>query len=113
MSEQPDLSLNQMPEANAQCREWLEYYLREHGGWHTAAMVLMAGCREVTESNKRWIRELASGSAWVLSGQKGYCHLRHAKPEEISHAAAWLEHQAREMGERAARLRRAGHRLIA
>ncbi len=102
-----------MPTATEECIAWIEYWLGEHPGWHTAAEILIAGCREATESEKRWIRRLASESDLVLSGQKGYCLMAHASAEEISHAAAWLEHQAKEMGERAARLRRQAHRVIA
>jgi len=113
MTYQAELLPTKMPDATDACRGWLEYYLGGHPGWHTAAEILRAGCREVTEDNKRWVRRLANGCAAVMSGQRGYCHLRHANPDEISHAAAWLEHQAKEMAERAARLRRAGHRLLA
>jgi DNA adenine methylase len=59
---------------------------------------------------KRQLRELANASdGKIISGQRGYRHIRHATLEEIEHAANWLEHQAVQMGERARSIRRLRH----
>lgn len=80
--------------------------------WLTAAQLLVKLGEAPSETNKRKLRELANASAGkIISGQKGYRHIRHASPEEITHAANWLEHQAKQMAERALEIRRTYHSL--
>ncbi len=63
--------------------------------------------------DKRTIRALAEAAApHVISGQRGYCLLGEATPEEIRHAAGWYESQAAKMQTRAVAIRRAAHHLI-
>lgn len=88
---------------------WLENLLDGSRCWMTAGDIELT-----TQGRKgdRNIRALASASQWIISGQKGYKHLKHATPEEIHHAAAWLESQAKKMSERACTIRRNGHRIL-
>jgi hypothetical protein len=87
--------------------------LDQETDWLTAAQLLQKIGEAPTDSKKRQLREIANASQGkIISGQKGYRHIRHATPEEILHAAAWLEHQAVEMGERAKAIRRAFHQLV-
>jgi hypothetical protein len=83
------------------------------------ALLLMIGewlprceIERITGWGDRQIRELASASGWVLPGQKGYLHIKFASAEEIHHASAWLESQAKKMAERAGRLRSNAHKLF-
>lgn len=91
---------------------WLENLLRGAAAWMTAHNILLT-IGAAGEDQRRMIRELASQSEWIISGQKGYKHLEHATPEESAHAANWLESQAKKMSERACALRRNAHRRIA
>jgi hypothetical protein len=62
----------------------------------------------------RLIRQLAQASdGQIISGQRGYKHIDHATLEEATHAAAWLESQARQMADRACAIRRRLHRITA
>jgi len=88
---------------------WLEDYLRRARVWLTASELSLATDGRLSD---RDLRALASASAWVISGQKGYKALEHATPEEIDHAAAWLESQAKKMSDRAGAIRRNAHRRI-
>ncbi len=55
-------------------------------------------------ADDRTLRALANASGGrIITGQRGYKAACYATPEEITHAANWLEHQAQEM------LRRAHH----
>jgi hypothetical protein len=87
--------------------------LRRAGGWILARQVLIQSGLVPDEGHKRWLRGLAAGSQLILSGQRGYCHLENASVEELHHAAAWLESQARQMQRRAIHLRQAAIRKIA
>ncbi len=88
---------------------WMEGMLKGAACWMTAADIkLSTGGR----LNDRDIRELASASQWLISGQKGYKHIEHATGEEIHHAAAWLESQAKKMSERACLIRKNGHKIL-
>ena len=88
---------------------WLEKLLRGNEGWMTARDLMRTdGCRY----HDRDIRALASASSKIISGQKGYKHVEHATPEEVSHAASWLESQAKKMSDRAGAIRRNAHRRI-
>jgi len=96
--------------------EWLECYLQEHHEWFTAVMLLdaltgLAGATH-TDDKKRQIRALAQASPWIISGQKGYKHLKHATPQEITHFVHWMESQAREMTRRAESIRKNAHKII-
>ena len=63
---------------------------------------------EQEDCNDRTIRALANASGGrIISGQRGYKAAACATCDEIAHAANWLEHQAREMTQRAAEIRRA------
>ena len=62
----------------------------------------------------RVVRAVAAMSdGQIISGQKGYALLSDATVREANHAADWLLHQAKEMTERAYRIRRAIHRRTA
>lgn len=84
--------------------------LDQESDWLTAAQLLVKLSEAPTESNKRKLRVIANASAGkIISGQQGYRHIRHATLDEIIHAETWLEHQAKEMGERARSIRRLRH----
>jgi len=89
---------------------YLVRMLDEHRGWMTADDIgrLVDG-----HWNDRQVRRLAAAAMpMVISGQRGYRHIRHASAEEIDHAANWLESQACEMTRRALSIRRRAHELV-
>jgi hypothetical protein len=106
------LNLFAQPSAEDTSVKWLEAYLREHPGWHTSAMILVALGKPETDQNKRDIRGIAQASEWIISGQRGYKHLSRATAEEISHFTNWMESQAREMTKRAEIVRKNAHRIF-
>lgn len=78
------------------------------GGWMTARE--LADC---TWLDDRAIRRAAESSCGgILSGQRGYRLAERASAEEIHHAAAWLESQAKQMLARAVEIRRRAHGRI-
>jgi hypothetical protein len=81
-------------------------------GWMMAREILEEMALPVTDSEKRWLRRLAEDTADVISGQRGYCHIRDARSEEIEHAANWLTSQGKLMIRRALRMRRRAHQLV-
>jgi len=108
MPREPQLSLFEANSDNPNLRS-LEYYLDTARAWLTANQL---GERMPQQFTDRQLRALAAASDRIISGQRGYRHIRHATAEEVTHAANWLEHQAKEMGERAQRIRRAAHALV-
>lgn len=110
---QPQTELFQEPRHPAnEDVAWLENYLKMNDGWHTSKELVSFLGRAVSDDNRRWIRELASKSKWIISGQRGYQHIEHSTPEEINHAAAWLESQAKQMSERAGAIRSNAHKIF-
>lgn len=105
---QPELKIF-VPSADDVNVIWLENLLDGSHCWMTAKDIGLTTWGKIGD---RDIRALASASEWIISGQKGYKHLKHATPEEIHHAAAWLESQAKKMSERACSIRRNGHKLL-
>jgi hypothetical protein len=108
---QPDL-FKQPRHAEDSDVQWLENLLDWQKGWMTSSEILRAVFKDATENKQRWLRELASESVWIISGQRGYKHLKHATAEEIEHAANWLESQAKKMSDRAGGIRRNAHRIF-
>jgi hypothetical protein len=105
---QPELDLATAPPDPAVAD--LVTLLSDEPGWITAAQLLVKAQWPVTDANKRKLRDLASQSnGQIISGQRGYRHIRHATIEEIEHAANWLQHQAKEMDQRAYEIRRQRH----
>lgn len=92
--------------------EWFERLLRGALTWMTASDILLSVGRPKSDDNKRWLRELAAASEWVISGQKGYKHLDHATAEEIDHSANWLISQGRKMIKRGVAQRRNAHKIF-
>ena len=114
-----DLQLELIPQVPpSQEVTWLENYLNDHPGWHTAAAIIHAlhgtdaKIHEVSDEQRRAIRALAQGSPWIISGQKGYKHIARATAEEIAHFTHWMESQAREMTRRAASVRQNAHKIF-
>ena len=65
-------------------------------------------------TNVEICRVLANASEGrIVTGQKGYQSASNATADEIHHAAAWLEHQAKEMIRRATSIRNMAHRRLA
>lgn len=112
MSAQLDLIPERPPTSEDKQVAWLESFLRDHSGWHTADMIQRTLGGLPTEDGRRKIRQLAQLSEWLISGQKGYKHLSHATQEEITHFTHWMESQAREMTRRAETVRKNAHRII-
>ena len=88
---------------------WLEKLLQGAGCWMTAADVTQT---VIGRLNDRNVRELASQSCRIISGQKGYKHIEHGTPEEIAHSANWLISQGKKMIRRGIGQRRAAHGRI-
>lgn len=109
--QQRDLGLFETTETDTNVK-WLEKYLRESGGWMTAAVLAAAAGRPITDEGRRWVRMLAEASSWVISGQKGYKHLQNATAEEVSHFVNWMESQGKKMIARAERARRNAHAVM-
>lgn len=91
---------------------WLETLLHNLKAWMLAGEILQSISRAATDSQKRWLRDLCNRSGWIVSGQKGYKHLRHSTPEEIHHCLAWKIHQIKEMGRNVVAIRRNAHRIF-
>jgi hypothetical protein len=108
---QPELGFHDTP-PEAPAVTWLERWLEEHPGWHNAADILRTMGREETDGEKRAIRSVAAASDAIVSGQKGYQHIAHSTPEQINHAANWLESQAGKMHDRAIAIRRRAHAIF-
>jgi hypothetical protein len=89
-----------------------ETAVRAAGGWVLARDLLRRAGLDDTEPARRHLRALAAAADTIISGQRGYCHLDHAAPQDIHHAAAWLESQARAMLRRAIRLQHHAHAAL-
>ena len=100
MSTQLEIGFHEMaPEAPD--AQWLAQWLDQHPGWHHASDVLrVLGRDEESEDEKRVIRAAASARAELLSGQRGYCHMRHVPDAEFQHTIAGWRSQARKLDER-------------
>jgi hypothetical protein len=88
---------------------WLEKLLFESKCWMSAKDIQLTTHGRVID---REIRQLASDSCKIISGQKGYKHIAHATAEEVNHAANWMESQAKKMSDRACALRREAHKIF-
>lgn len=91
---------------------WLESALLVRPGWHYAADLCALASLPRTEDSKRAIRALANASDCIISGQRGYAHVKHVPLAEVMHASQWLISQGRQMIARAIRLRRRAHSLV-
>lgn len=89
--------------------KWLENMLRGAGCWLTAKDINLSTHGKAPE---RTLRDLASTTDQIISGQKGYKHIEHATAEEIDHAKNWLISQGKKMIKRGIAIGRAGHRRI-
>lgn len=89
--------------------KWLEDLLLGVGEWMLAAEISQSSAGRLDD---RRIRQFASASLYIVSGQRGYRHVRHATIDEISACSNTLESQARKMLERAIALRRHAHQTI-
>jgi hypothetical protein len=108
---QPDLPLSPVRVDDASLPTILAI-LDQETDWLTAAQLLVKLGEAPTDSKKRQLRELANASdGKIISGQRGYRHIRHATPDEITHAAHWLRHQAKEMDTRATAILKQYHQL--
>lgn len=106
LDQQPDLFASRPVDAEM---NWLEKLLFEGRCWMTARDIQFTTKGSVID---RDIRQVASDSCKIISGQKGYKHIAHATPEEVNHAANWLESQAKKMSDRACGLRREAHKIF-
>jgi hypothetical protein len=89
--------------------KWLENLLRGGGCWMTAKDIILS---TRGKAHERTLRDLASQSGQIITGQKGYKHIEHATAEEIAHASNWLISQGKKMIKRGLTIRRSGHRRI-
>ena len=81
---------------------WLETLLKGAGCWMTAKDIMLSCGFKLHD---RDVRELASASGWIVSGQRGYRHMEHATVEEVDRSAAWLISQGKKMIKRGVLLR--------
>ena len=110
-TETPDLFAIQ-PDKASRDVAWLEGLLRGAGCWMTAGDILLSIAWPQSDSNKRWLRELASQTTCIISGQKGYRHAKNATAEEIVHSSNWLISQGKLMIQRGIGQRRAAHKIF-
>ena len=89
--------LNLLPPERARRDTEFESRLLRGGVWQTASAI----SGNFNESDKRAVREWASRSTRVISGQQGYKHIANATPEEVHHFTAWMRSQASKMHKRA------------
>ena len=108
---QPALFVTRQDKAERDVR-WLESSLAAAGSWRTATEILVSIGWPVNEGGKRWLRDLASQSNVILSGQRGYLHAGKATAEEVSHSSNWLISQGKEMIKRGISQRRAAHAIL-
>ncbi len=78
-------------------RWWTRAELVEHFGW--------------SERDVRYV--VAEAGADIVKGQKGFCHVEHATPEEIKHASNQSVAQGKLMIRYGIGLRRRAHQAIA
>jgi hypothetical protein len=88
---------------------WLETLLKGAGCWMTSRDIIQTCGAKLLD---RDVRELASASGWIISGQRGYKHMEHATIEECDHASNWLVSQGKKMIVRGMLLRRNAHKQI-
>ena len=110
MSQEQELPLFAAPPSEASVL-WLERYLKECQDWMRAEQLAVLQNKE-GEEGRRWVRAVAEGSGWVISGQKGYKHVENATAEEINHFVNWMERQGKKMIARAERLKRNAHAVF-
>ena len=89
--------LTLLPPETQKLETFFEANLRFAGDWRTAAQISYNS----SESDKRAVREWASRSTRVISGQRGYKHIANATSEEIHHFVSWMSSQASKMHKRA------------
>jgi uncharacterized protein YciW len=108
---QPDLftAAPAQPEKLAEEIAWLEKLLLESSCWMTARDIALTTQGRILD---RDIRDLASRTAKIISGQRGYKHMAHSTLEEANHCAAALQSQAKKMDERACAIRRYAHQIL-
>lgn len=88
---------------------WLETLLKGGHYWMTARDIMQTCGGRLHD---RDVRELASASKWIISGQRGYKHIEHATAEESAHAANWLISQGKKMIKRGIAIRQNAHKLL-
>lgn len=106
---QPDLFSQQPRHAENADLEWIEKLLHGAQCWMTAKDIMLTVAGRVHD---RDIRELASSSKKIISGQRGYKHVAHATAAEIDHSANWLISQGKKMIRRGIGQRRYAHEIF-
>lgn len=82
--------------------EWLEKTLSGSGAWLHADELLTARNVPADYAGKRWVRAVASESEWIISGNDGYKHVRHATEDELNHFVNRMQSQIVVMNHRIA-----------
>ena len=85
----------------------LERILLDANCWLSSSAI---GSKTGWNSDK--VNNLARVSSDIISGQHGYKHLRHATASEEGHFFNGLISRARELANRAARVRKRAHQLV-
>lgn len=88
---------------------WLERLLFEGKCWMSARDIIHTTKGGVID---REIRQVASDSKKIISGQKGYKHVAHATAEEVNHSANWLISQGKKMIRRGIAQRNEAHKIF-
>lgn len=99
-------------EAKPECDQvkFLVTLLDERKCWMTASQIVAVLQGTWTDRDVRMYAEAAKGR--IISGQKGYRHIRHATQEEVQHASAWMLSQGKKMIQRAIRIRNLAHQMV-
>lgn len=108
MSPQLELSFSSPPQADLLAAEYLSAWLSDRGGWWTAKR--LGAVLGIDDRRIRALTSLRPGEIISGPGCPGYKHASHCTAAELSGAAAKLERQAKNMAERAARMRVAAAR---
>lgn len=107
LEQQPDL-FTPRPQVNAE-ESWLETLLFGAQCWMSARAIMETTKGRVID---REIRQVASESSKIISGQKGYKHIAHATAEEVNHSANWLISQGKKMIRRGIAQRNEAHKIF-
>lgn len=104
----PQLSLFEARPGDANVG-WLEELLKTQGGWLTAREIMQHSFGRL---NDRQVRSLANASDWIISGQRGYCHMEKGTLEDARHFCNSMESQINAMGKRVGRIRVNAHKIF-
>ena len=93
-------------------RDMLLMYRADHGAaWVNASTLIEYFHMPHTEQAKRTLREWAEEDSDIISGNRGYCLICNALPDETLHSAYRLISQGKKMVKRGIRQMRRYHQM--